>query len=160
VLRSPNTVLEISPSSPDDVSGQDGGSPLIEIQTTPVCSPLVSSVRVNGQNSNTVIAGTSGFVSILGTCLGSATAVSLGSGITVTSLQYTDSDIQLNAYYQSNSGIAGGSRALIVFSPNGSATSQIFVTAVSLQSFTFNETVPYKRDCFGAAAPPQILLPR
>jgi len=151
VLRSPSTIPNIPASTPPDVSGQAGGSPVVEIQQMPVCSPTISSVKVNGQNTNTLIAGTSGFFTVAGTCLGNATVNVSGTGVTVTS-QNGDSDTQVNAYFQSTSGISGGIRTLTAVSANGQASSQIFVTGISLQVFIFDESIAYARDCFGATA--------
>ncbi|MCZ2152039.1 MAG: hypothetical protein LC126_30215, partial [Bryobacterales bacterium] len=146
-----------------DASGQTGGSPLVEIQQMQVCTPAVSGLQVNGQQTNTIIAGTSGFISLYGTCLGSATTVQVdGSGVGITSLQYT-SDQQVNAFFQASSMAGGGTHNVTVTSVNGTsaptANSQVFLAKVTLQSFQFTNSVPYYRDCFGPNAPPLISTP-
>jgi hypothetical protein len=53
-----------------------------------VCTPTINAIQVNGQVTNTIIAGTSGYMSLYGQCLEGAYAVNVdGSGIQTTTLQ-------------------------------------------------------------------------
>src|SRR6185437_9328870 len=112
----------------------------------------------------TIIAGTSGYVVVYGSCLGGVTSVQVdGSGIQVSS-EYM-SDGQINAVFQSTSGASQGGHSITVTTINGTnppcqvtggvmnAACSVFVTQVSLQSFSFTGSIQYSRDCALNATP-------
>jgi len=59
--------------------------PVIAVATPSCSSPTIASLQVNGQNTNSIIEGTVGTITINGTCLRSTASVSVsGAGIAVT----------------------------------------------------------------------------
>ncbi len=64
--------------------GQSSGANISNSITVNVCTPSISSIKVQGQNVNTIIAGISGVISILGSCLSGLPTIS-GSGVAFTS---------------------------------------------------------------------------
>ena len=142
-------------SNGSNATGTQGGSPTVSVQQQSVCTPSIGGIQVDGLVTNTIIAGTTGYFSIYGGCLGSATAVLVdGTGIQITSLQYSG-DGQVNAFYQAAGNATPGTHNVTVVSLNGTSStsnsSQVFVVSVTLQSFTFTGSVSYSRDCTGAA---------
>ena len=143
------------------------------IKPLTVCTPAVTGIRVNGQATNTIIAGTSGFVEVYGTCLGSARSVQIdGTGFTVSSNLTYDPvnfpDGQVNAFFATSGTATGGNHNVQVTTLNGTspiaAIGQVFVTAITLKSFSLDLTVAggirYVRDCFvplGQATMPFLL---
>jgi hypothetical protein len=112
--------------------------------------------RLNGQLTNTILSGTTGYIAIYGSCLnGSTPGVSVdGTGIQITSVPYS-SPGQINAYYQASGTATGGTHNLIVSTSGGSSSQRVFATSVMLQSFSFTGTgsIAYSRDCDGNATP-------
>jgi hypothetical protein len=81
-------VQGISSNSGTNASGSSGGFANATIQQVSVCTPTINAIQVNGQVTNTIIAGTSGYMSLYGQCLEGAYAVNVdGSGIQTTTLQ-------------------------------------------------------------------------
>lgn len=127
------------------------------------CTPAVTGIRVNGQSTNTIIAGTNGFIEIYGTCLGSARSVEVdGVGITTSSTLTFDlvnyPDAQVDGFFQASSAASGGVHNVRVATINGMspvvASAQVFVTAITLESFKLNSGLPlYYRDCAGNKSP-------
>jgi hypothetical protein len=122
----------------------------VQVPVTP-CTPTVSSVQVSGQATNTIIAGTNGSISIYGSCLGGATSVqSDGSGLQFGPVSYT-ADGRVDVSFQTSSSASGGAHNVTVSTANGtngaSSAAQVFATSVSLQSFSFTNSVQYLRDC-------------
>jgi hypothetical protein len=128
-----------------------GGFPVVTILQQSACTPAVTSVHVNGQATNTIIAGTGGYFEIYGSCLGSATSVQVdGSGVTPYGAILYSGDGQVNKYFSTADTATGGSHNLTVTSLNGtSAPVQVFVVKLTLQSFKFTNSVGYQRDCRG-----------
>src|SRR6266581_2534598 len=116
---SPNSVQGVSPNNGSNVSGSTGGTPTVAIQQVAACTPTVTSVQVNGQGTNTIIAGTSGSISIYGSCLGSATSVqSDGSGLDFTSITYT-ADGRVDVSFQASGSATTGAHNVTVTTVNG-----------------------------------------
>jgi hypothetical protein len=116
------------------------------------CTPTISSIAVDGQQTNTIVAGTAGSIAIVGKCLGGTQMVQIGgSGVSITSINVhsldSSNDYQVNAYFQSASSSSTGSQTLTLTSNQGNASAQVFVTKATLQSVSFTGTVPYYRDC-------------
>ena len=89
------------------------------IQQVAACIPTIAGIQVNGQATNTIIAGTNGYVSIYGSCLGSATSVqSDGTGLQFISILYT-ADGQVNASFQASGSASGGIHNVTVSTVNG-----------------------------------------
>jgi hypothetical protein len=102
----------------------------------PACSPSISSVQVNGQQTNTIIAGTSGYVSINGKCLGGTQSVQFGgSGISVSSynvnLLDSNNDYQVNAYFQSSTSASTGTQTVTLSSAEGNTSGQVNVVSAA-----------------------------
>ncbi|MBL8238189.1 MAG: hypothetical protein JNM66_12255 [Bryobacterales bacterium] len=111
----------------------------------------MSSIQVNGQTSNTIIAGTKDDVTINGSCLGTATSAQTnGTGLQFLSIAST-TDAQVNASFQADITASTGTHSVTLNTVNGvitaSSSSQLFVTRAMLQSFSFSDSVPYNRDC-------------
>lgn len=152
---SPNAVQGVTPSNGTNASGSTRGTPTIAIQQVAACTPTISGIQVNGQVTNTIIAGTKGYVSMYGSCLSGARSVQAeGSGVTFTTVSYT-ADGQINASFEAAFSATGGAHNVTATTINStSATSsvaQVFVTTVTLQSFSFGGSVEYWRDCAGNA---------
>ncbi len=130
---SPNPVQGVAPNSGSNASGSGGGTPTVAIQQVAACTPTITSIQVNGQATNTIIAGTSGSISIYGSCLGSATSVqSDGSGLDFTSITYT-ADGRVDVSFQASNSPTLGAHNVTVTTVNGtSATSggaQVIITS-------------------------------
>jgi hypothetical protein len=130
---SPNPVQGVTPSNGSNASGLTGGTPTVGIHQVAACTPTVTSIQVNGQATSTIIAGTSGSVTIYGSCLGSATSVqSDGSGLDFTSITYT-ADGRIDMSYQASSSASLGVHNVTVTTVNGtnaiSVAAQVVVAA-------------------------------
>jgi hypothetical protein len=79
-----------------------------------------------------------------------------GTGITISQLSPVGSG-QLNASFQASSTASRGVQNVTVTSASGtsaiSAADQVFITSVTLTSFSFTNSVPYNSDCAGAFSP-------
>jgi hypothetical protein len=66
-------------------------------------------------------------------------------------------DGRVDASFQASSSSSGGIHNVTVTTVNGtngiSSGAQAFVTSVTLQSFSFTNSVPYSRDCIANASP-------
>ena len=154
-LISPNPVVGVLASSGSNASGSTGGTPTVSIQT-PECTPAVSGIQANGVVTNTIIAGTTGYIAIYGTCLGNATSAQAdGTGLQFPSMMYT-ADGQVNVSYSCTActSASGGIHNVTITTVNGTSGAgsgaQVFVTTVTLQSFSFTGSSQYFRDCNGA----------
>jgi hypothetical protein len=83
-------------------------------------------VLVNGVNTNTIIAGTSGYVSVYGSCLSGATYASVGlpPGVTPLSSNFFDNGTQINVFFSSSATAQTGSHNITVTTPLGTSTSE------------------------------------
>ena len=156
-MISPQPVHGIASNNGTNASGSSGGFANVTIQQVSVCKPTINAIQVNGQVTNTVIAGTSGYMSLYGQCLEGASGVNAdGNGIQFKSLQYSG-DAQINAFFQSSVSATWGFHNVTVSTVNGtsadSSSAQVFVSSVTLQSFSFTNSVAYSRDCTGNASP-------
>ena len=124
-------------------------SSVSNVVTVSVCAPAISSIRVDGQNTNSIIAGMSGVISILGTCLSGNPTIS-GSGITLSTPQYTLNNQQLTMNYVSTAAATTGLQTITL---GPSLTRQVFVTKLTLSSVSFNNDLPVKKDVAGAYDP-------
>jgi hypothetical protein len=158
-------ILIISPDDPvgapadnhSDAQGSTGGRPTVQIVKTSACTPTITGIKFNGQSTNTIIAGTSGSVAILGSCLSGFNSVSVDQqGIQFTSPLLV-SDTEIDASYQATASATWGPHNVTVTTVNGasgaSSSAQVFAVSVTLQSFSFTHSVAYYRDCVGAASP-------
>jgi hypothetical protein len=138
----------------------------VAIKQASACTPTISGVQVDGQATNTIIAGTSGWVSVYGTCLGGATGFSLSGSNNVTfgNIQYT-ADGQVNVFFADNPNnpTPSWNYQLSIHTINGtnaySNNADMYIVKISLQSLAFTNSVPYSRDCVGVATPWPITSP-
>jgi hypothetical protein len=121
---------------------------------TPAAPPTIGGIQVNGVVTNTIIAGTSGYMSIYGTNMEGATAVNAPPGVTITSFQVYNNGTQINAYFQASSSAATGQHNVTVTTTGGTSNGLATVTVqLTLKSFTFTGSVAYSRDCSGGYSP-------
>ena len=119
-------------------------SSVSNVVTVSVCAPAISSIRVDGQNTNSIIAGMSGVISILGTCLSGNPTIS-GSGITLSSPLYTLNNQQLTMNYASMATATTGLQT-ITLGNNANLTKQVFTTKITLSSVEFKASYPITKD--------------
>ena len=99
--------------------------------------PRITAVKVNGQNSNTIISGTSGTIKVEGNCLLDNTSLSVGgNGVAISSI-LSSTDSAVNAIFAANTSTAGGSHPLQLVTLRGSTQSSVFVTKVEVLRSTF-----------------------
>ena len=119
--------------------------------------PVVSGIQVNGVPTNTIVAGTSGYIAIYGTNMTGATTVGLPPGISLSSFAVYNNGTQINAFFMAQVSAGTGSHNITVTTPGGtsatSSASSALTVAITLKSFSFSNGVPYSRDCPGAASP-------
>ena len=120
---------------------------------TPPPPPAIGGIQVNGVVTNTIIAGTSGYMAIYGTNLQGAISVNAPPGVTITSFQVYNNGTQINAFFQSSSSAATGQHNVTVSTPGGTSNGSATVTVqLTLKSFTFTGSVAYSRDCSGGSS--------
>jgi hypothetical protein len=164
LIVSPNPVVGAPVDNHSNASQSTGGNPVVTVLRTSACTPTISAIQVNGQVTNAVIAGSSGYITIYGSCLGgpiSATAAKVGGGdITQITGILNVSDQQVNVLYSTVT-YASGPQNLTLQTINGTSNVTLFATQITLQSFTFGGSTPYSRDCALAplVAPPVISNP-
>jgi hypothetical protein len=90
LILAPGAVTGAPTDHHSDAQGSSGGSPVVSVQPTPVCSPEISGaqingvwipgIQVNGQVTNFVDLNTTGYIAVYGTCLAGANSARVGTG--------------------------------------------------------------------------------
>jgi hypothetical protein len=117
------------------------------------CTPTISSLQVNGAATNTIIAGTSGTISINGSCMTGTTGVGLPPGVNVSTFSVIN-DSTVNVVFTSQSNAPTGQNNVTVANQTGTSTSNApaVTVAITLKSFSFADSLEYSRDCIGGAS--------
>ena len=156
-MVSPNPVQGFAAGAGTDALAQNGGTPSRGIKVAAACTPAITSIQINQQATNTILAGMSGTMTIYGSCLGSSTSVEAdGTGLSFNTIFNNTGDVQIDVSFQASNSASGGIRNVKVMGPNGmnsaSTAAQVFITKVSLQKFSFSNSIHYYRDCAGNAS--------
>jgi hypothetical protein len=157
LIISPNDPVGAPADSHSDAQGSTGGRPTVQTVKTSACKPTITGFKLNGQSTNTIIAGTSGSVAILGSCLSGFSSVSVDQqGIQFT-YPLPVNDTEIDASFQAAVSATWGAHNVTVTTVNGtsaaSSGAQVFAVSVTLKSFSFTDSLSYSRDCAGAAPP-------
>jgi hypothetical protein len=114
------------------------------------CVPTITAVTINGQQTNTIIAGTSGRLGISGDCLNNETATNplsvsvAGGNIQIPSIDSADAYGIVASYTAGAS--ASGSQNLVVQTDRGTGFSGLFATKLALKSVSFKGGLPINVD--------------
>ena len=119
--------------------------------------PVISSIQVNGAATNTIVAGTAGYLLINGQYLSGTTSVNAPPGVTISSFQVNSSQ-QISASFQASPSAATGQYSVTVTNPRGTSNGSPTVTvAITVTQFEFTTSYAYYRDCAGGNV--KITLP-
>ena len=117
------------------------------------CVPHITAVTVNGQATNTIIAGTKGKLGISGECLNNeepanSTSVTVAGGnIQIPSVDSADAN-GIVVSYDANT-FASGTQNLTVQTDRGTDFKAMFATRLLVSEVTFPASLPYNKDCPG-----------
>jgi hypothetical protein len=124
---------------------------VIQILQATCTTPQITGLTVNGTQTNAVIAGTSGVISLFGLCLSGTTSVALPQGFTVApGGMMVVSGSQVNVSFTSLASAPTGASNLTLTATNapaGTAYASVLTLKVTLTSFSFTNSAQYGRDC-------------
>lgn len=134
-----------------------GNWPVLWRNLRVVCTPTISSVQFNGQNTNTYIVGANNSFTISGSCfagvpLGNTTRVTIVDAL-LTVQSVTDTQISGRGWV--NGVVMTGARTLrVIGASGGAATTTVFGTRLSVTRVAFKNSFPITRDVAGASSLP------
>ena len=164
VVISPTKATGLKLTNSSDAVGSTGAAAKVTWQNTNACLP---NFLVNNQQSVTILAGASGSFALWGNCLSNydQNGQSVPPNVFVDGVQVppgelsmlSDANITLNF---TASTFPQGAHSLTVTTLNGtSAAETVTAVTVTLQGFSFTNSVAYSRDCTSNPAPQQITQP-